>query len=133
MDLSFFKYILDYTKELLYEQCESQVLQSFENRLSSIPRYPGLKIMKNISNITCMTADELRNIMKIIIFALDNLYNKYRKPGINNKRLCQVYYKFLRMYLATREKSFDNDSINQLQVINKYFIFKYIDDLYLLF
>ena len=70
--------------------------------------------MKNTFNIICITADELRNIMKIIIFALDNLYNKYRKPGISNKRLCQVYYKFLRMYLATRKKSFNIDSINQL-------------------
>jgi hypothetical protein len=120
LDLGLFKYMLDYTKELLYEQCGSQVIQVFENRLSSISRYPGLKIMKNIFNITCMTADEFRNIMKVIIFALDNLYNKYRKPGISNKRLCQVYYKFLRMYLATREESFDNDSINQLQVKNKY-------------
>ena len=77
--------MLNYTKELLYEQCENQVVQSFENQLLLIPRYPGFKIMKNTFNIICMTADGLRNIMKIIIFALDNLYNKYRKPGISNK------------------------------------------------
>jgi hypothetical protein len=116
LDLGLFKYMLDYTKELLYEQCGGQVFQTFEQRLISIPRYRGLKIIKNISDITRTTADELRNLMKIIIFALDNLYDGYKKPGISNKRLCQVYYKFLRMYIATREESFNNDSCNQLQV-----------------
>ena len=58
-------------------------------------------------------ADELQNLM---IFALNNLYDGYKKPGISNKRLCQVYYKYLRMYIATCEESFNNDSCNQLQV-----------------
>ena len=116
LDLGLFKYMLDYTKELLLEQCESQVIQNFEQRLMLIPRFHSLKIMKNISDITRLTADELRNIMKIIIFALDNLYNNYEKPGVSNKRLCQVHYKFLRMYMATRKESFTNDSCNQLQV-----------------
>jgi len=31
LDLGLFKYMLDYTKKLLYEQYESQMLQSFEN------------------------------------------------------------------------------------------------------
>ena len=64
-----------------------------------------------------MTADELRNLMKIIIFAIDNLYEKYQKPGVSNKQLCQVYYKFLQMYIATRNESFTYSSCNQLQVI----------------
>ena len=77
--------------------------------------------MKNISEITYITADELRNIMKIIIFALDNLYNNYKEePRVSNKRLCQVYYKFLQMYIASREDSFTNDLYSQLQVYNKY-------------
>ena len=115
LDLGLFKYMLDYTKELLYEQCGGHVLQTFERRLLSIPRYRDLKIMKSI-DLTCMTAEELRNIMKIIIFVLDNLYENYKRLGISNKQLCQVYYKFLRMYIATCEESFTYDSCNQLQV-----------------
>ena len=116
LDLGLFKYMIDYTKELLYEQCRSEVFQTFEQRLNSIPRYPGLKIIKNMSDITCVTVDELRNVMKIVIFALDNLFEDYRRPGISNRQLCQVYYKFLRMYIATREESFTYDSCNKLQV-----------------
>jgi len=59
-----------------------------------------------------MTADELRNLMKIIIFAIDNLYEKYQKPGVSNKQLCQVYYKFLQMYIATHNESFTYSSCN---------------------
>jgi hypothetical protein len=69
-----------------------------------------------MSDITRVTADELRNVMKIVIFALDNLFEDYRKPEISNRQLCQVYYKFLRMYIATREESFTYDSCNKLQV-----------------
>ena len=116
LDLGLFKYMIDYTKELLYKQCRSEVFQTFEQRLISIPRYPGLKIIKNMSDITHVTADELRNVMKIVIFALDNLFEDYRRPGISNRQLCQVYYKFLRMYIATREESFTYDSCNKLQV-----------------
>ena len=108
--------MLEFTKELLHKQCKSQILQTFEQRLSTIPQYHGLKIIKNISNMTRMTADELRNIMKIIIFALDNLYEGYCKSGISNKWLSQVYYKFLQMYIASHEESFTYDSCNHLQV-----------------
>ena len=94
--------------------------------------------MKNISDMTRMTADELRNLIKVIIFALDNLYEDYRRPGISNKRLCQVYYKFLQMYMATCEELFTYDSCNQLQVQNKLLFFvnlrlltiKFIDPYY---
>ena len=116
LDLGLFKYMLDYTKDLLYDQCGSQVIQTFEQRLTSIPRYSSLKIIKNISDVMCIIADELRNLMKIIIFAFDNLYEDYRKLGISNKWLCQVYYKFLRMYIATCKESFTNNSCNQLQI-----------------
>ena len=67
-------------------------------------------------DITCMTANKLQNVMKIVIFALDNLFEDYRRPGISNRQLCQVYYKFLRMYIATCEESFTYDSCNKLQV-----------------
>ena len=66
--------------------------------------------------MTRMTADELRNIIKIIIFAFDNLYEGYCRPGISNKQLCQVYYKFLQMYIASHKESFTYNSCNHLQV-----------------
>ena len=119
IDLGLFKYMLDYTRELLYKQCESKVTQTFEQRLTLVSRFQGLKIIKNVSNISCITADELWNLMKIIIFAIDNLYENYQKPGVSNKQLYQVYYKFLQMYIATCKESFTQSSCNQLQVFFK--------------
>jgi hypothetical protein len=116
LDLGLFKYMLDYTKELLNDQCGSNAVQTLEQRLVSIPRFHGLKIMKNGTDMTRMTADELRNIMKVIIFALDNLYETYREPGVSNDQLCTVFYKFLKMYLCSREESFTSDLCSQLQV-----------------
>ena len=81
-----------------------------------IPRHKRLKILKNISEIICITANELRNLLKVIIFVLDNLYKDYRKPGISNERLCRIYYKFLQIYIASQEELFTNDSLNQLQI-----------------
>ena len=114
LDLGLFKYILDYIKEFLNEQCESWAVQTIEQRLTEIPRFQGLKIMKNMFDMTRMTANDLRNIMKVIIFVLDNLYDT--ESNISNEQLCSVYYKFLKMYLATREESFTYESCGQLKV-----------------
>ena len=72
--------------------------------------------MKNVSDMTRMTADELRNIMKVVIFVLDNLYELNEGEQVNNAWLCNVFYKFLLMYLASREESFTIGLYNQLQV-----------------
>jgi hypothetical protein len=116
LDLGLFKYMLDYTKELLNNVCRNWAVQTLEQRFTRIPRFHELKIMKNVSDITCMTADELRNIMKVIIIVLDNLYELNGEEEVNNERLCKVFYKFLCMYLASREDSFTSDSCDQLQV-----------------
>ena len=116
LDLGLFKYMLDYTKKLLNEQCGSWVVQTIEQRLTEIPRFYGLKVMKNTFELTRMTANDLRNIMKVIIFVLDDLYETSEEQSISNKRLCKVFYKFLRMYLVTREESFTHQSCNELEV-----------------
>jgi hypothetical protein len=57
-------------------------------------------------------------LMKICktLFVLDNLYEAPAEPNISNTRLCGVFYKFLKMYLATREESFTYQSCNDLKV-----------------
>ena len=115
LDLSLFKYMLDYTKELLNNQCGGSAVQTLKQRLASMPRFHGLKVMKNVSDMMRMTANEFRNIMKVIIIVLDNLYESNEEEGeVNNEQLCEVFYKFLKMYLATCEKLFTNETCNKL-------------------
>ncbi len=49
-------------------------------RLAAIPHYPSLKIFSNgLKSIAKLTASEYRDLMKIIIFVVDNLYKKIQK------------------------------------------------------
>ena len=116
LDLGLFKYMMDYTKILLSEQCGNKVVASMQHRFTMIPRFHGLKIMKNGTDLSRMTADEHRNVMKVIIFVLDNLYDTYKIPGISNNCLIEVYHKFLKMYLLTHQESFSNEDCQILQV-----------------
>ncbi|CAG8693405.1 8251_t:CDS:1, partial [Ambispora gerdemannii] len=59
LDLGLFKYMLDYTKELLNEQCGSWTVQTLEQRLTEISRFQGLKIIKNVFDMTRMTTNDL--------------------------------------------------------------------------
>lgn len=117
LDLGLFKYMLDYTKALLLDQCGSRIWVIVEQRLASIPRYSGLKIMKNGLDIMRMTANDYRNIMKVIIFVLDNLYMEQRDPGVTNEDLVNVFYHFNKMYMATRLESYSKADCDKLQVL----------------
>jgi hypothetical protein len=120
LDLGLFKYMLDYTKLLLIDQCGSQTVVTLEKRLASIPRYAGLKIMKMGLEMTRMTADDYRNIMKVILFALDNLYANQKNARVTNEELSDVYYRFIKMYIATRAESFSEQACRDLQVLKDY-------------
>ena len=59
LDLGLFNYQVIYTREMLKDLCGQAVIDKFDNRLATIPRFPGLKIFKNgLGNINRFTADE---------------------------------------------------------------------------
>ena len=87
-----------------------------DRRLCAIPRYPGLIVLKNgLENISKFTANDYRNIMKVIVFVIDNLYENY-EGGISCKRLCNVFCIYLKMYIMLRQESFTNMDLAELQV-----------------
>ncbi|CAB4417896.1 unnamed protein product [Rhizophagus irregularis] len=86
--------------------------------LRKIPRYPGLIIFKNgLENITKFTANDYRNIMKVIIFVIDNLYDNYKEGGIMCKKLCNVFYKYLKMYMMLRQEMFTDMDLKELETL----------------
>ena len=98
-----------------------------DHRLCAIPRYPGLIVLKNgLENISKFTANDYRNIMKVIIFVIDNLYydNYDKEDGISCNRLCNIFYKYLKMYMKLRQEMFTNADLIELEV-NIIDIFKY--------
>jgi Plavaka transposase len=117
LDLGITKYLLEYTREYLQQKVGSKTVNEIDHRLRKIPRYPGLIILKNgLENVTKFTANDYRNIMKVIIFVVDNLYDNYKEGGITCKRLCNVFYKYLKMYMMLRQETFTDMDLRELEV-----------------
>ena len=54
--------------------------------------------------------------MKVIIFIIDNLYDNYKEGGIPCKILCNIFYKYLTMYIKLRQESFTDTELIELEV-----------------
>ena len=62
-----------------------------DRRLAKIPRFPGLKIFSyGIQSIARLTAKEYRDLMKIMVFVIDNIYQEDIQ-NIQNKELTTLY------------------------------------------
>jgi hypothetical protein len=117
LDLGITKYLLEFTREYLQQKVNAKAVKDIDHRLCAIPRYPGLIILKNgLENISKFTANDYRNIMKVIIFVIDNLYENYKEGGIPCKRLCKVFYLYLTMYMKLRQESYTDMELAELQV-----------------
>jgi len=91
-----------------------------DHRLAVIPRFPKIKIFKNgLQSISRLTADEYRNLMKIMIFVVDNLYKENTKNVenfIKNQKLTELYEKWNEMYIFSRYEIFKESNLNKFQV-----------------
>src|SRR2546429_2292423 len=86
-----------------------------DRRRCAIPRYPDLIVLKNgLENISKFTANDYRNIMKVIVFVINNLYENY-EDGFSYKRLCNIFCIYLKMYIMLRQESFTNMNLAELQ------------------
>jgi Plavaka transposase len=117
LDLGITKYLLEFTRAYLQTKVNNKAIRDMDHRLCAVPRYPGLIILKNgLENISKFTANDYRNIMKVIIFVMDNLYDNYKEGGIPCKRLCNIFYKYLKMYMKLRQESFTDTDLTELEV-----------------
>jgi hypothetical protein len=117
LDLGITKYLLEFTREYLQQKVDNNAVKVMDHRLCAIPRYPGLIIVKNgLENISKFTANDYRNIMKVIIFVIDNLYENYKEGGMPCKNLCEVFHNYLTMYMMLRQESYTDTELAELQV-----------------
>lgn len=117
LDLGITKYLLEFTRSFLHQKVSNRAVKEMDHRLCAIPRHPGLIILKNgLENVSKFTANDYRNIMKVIIFVIDNLYDDYEEGGIPCKRLCDVFYRYLTMYMKLRQESYTDMDLAELQV-----------------
>ena len=117
LDLGITKYLLEFTREYLQRKVNAKATKVMDHRLCEIPRYPGLIILKNgLENVSKFTANDYRNIMKVIIFVTDNLYENYKEGGFPCERLCNIFHKYLIMYMKLRQESFTDTELIELEV-----------------
>ena len=106
LDLGLYKYQIEYTTELLKQK---KIVDEMNWRIANIPRYPGLKIFsKGLQSIARLTANEYRDIMKVMVFVVD---------GLLSKSLSEVYVKWNEMYLLSRLEKFKESDLQDFQVI----------------
>ncbi|RIA83699.1 hypothetical protein C1645_833386 [Glomus cerebriforme] len=95
LDLGLFHYLIEYTRDILKNQHGNSLVDEIDRRLVAIPRFTGLKVFTNgLQSIARLTADEHHNLMKVMVFVIDNLYKentKNIKNFIKNKDLVQFY------------------------------------------
>ncbi len=75
-------------------QYDNKLVDELNYRLATISRYPELKVFfKRLQLIARLTANKYRNLIKVMIFVVDNLYenNKTIKNFISNKNLTKLY------------------------------------------
>jgi len=120
LDLGLFSYQIEFTRLLIKAQHDNSLVDEMDRRLAKILRFSELKIFKNgLQSISRLTASEYRNLMKIMIFVVDNLYNKNtknRENFINNKRLAKQYKKWNEMYAISRYEIFKESDLIKFQV-----------------
>jgi hypothetical protein len=109
-----FIYQITFTCDLLKDLYGASILDLIDDRLSNIPRYPELKIFKNsIQSLARLTANEYRNLMKVMIFVLDNLIDNKTL----NKKLLKIYEDWNNMYIISRYEEFDEKDLKEFEVI----------------
>jgi hypothetical protein len=120
LDLGLFHYQIEYTRFLIKKQHSNSLVDEMDRRLAAIPRFSGLKIFSNrIQSIARLTASEYRDLMKVMLFVVDNLYNQNInnvEDYIENKELTSLYQNWNEMYLISKYEKFTESDLIKFQV-----------------
>jgi hypothetical protein len=120
LDLGLFHYQIEFTQELLKMQHGNFLVDKVDHRLVAIPRHPDLKIFSSgLQSIARLTASEYRDLMKVMVFVVDNLYEentKNIKNFINNKKLVELYVMWNEMYEISRYEIFKESDLIKFKV-----------------
>ncbi|EXX59436.1 uncharacterized protein OCT59_000883 [Rhizophagus irregularis] len=132
LDLGLFRYQIEFTYDLLKLQHNNKLIDELDCRIAAIPRYPGLKIFSNgLQSISRFTADEYRNLMKIMVFVVDNLYssntnNNITNNFLNNNDVVKLYQNWNEMYILSRSEKFSENDLIKFKAQRFIQAFKFI-------
>ena len=119
LNLGLFYYQIEFTREYLKKFCDNSFIDEMDWRLAKISRFTGLKIFSHgIQSIARLTANKYRDLMKVLIFVIDNLYSDDKQNTehlIKNKELAKVYEEWNEMYLISRYKKFSKSNLEKFK------------------
>jgi hypothetical protein len=116
LDLGLFQYQIEYTRELLKDFRGLSLLNEMDQRLAQIPRFPGLKIFSHgLQSIARLTADEYKNLMKVMIFIMDNICDE-NIQNTDIKELPIIYQEWNKMYIISRYEEFSESDLKKFEV-----------------
>ena len=123
LDLGLFCYQINFTYEILKSQHSEMLVDEVNCRLAAIPRFSDLKIFSNGLHAR-LTASEYQNLMKVMLFVVDNLYDE-NKDGIDNfvdnDDLTELYEKWNEMYILSRYEEFSESDLKKFEVSKRKF------------
>ena len=98
----------------------NSLVDEMNHRLVKIPRFNNLKIFKNgLQSISRLIANKYHNLIKVMVFVIDNLYNENTNSIENfimNTDLAKVYKKWNNMYKISRYEMFKESDLNKFEV-----------------
>jgi hypothetical protein len=122
LDLGLFVYQITFTREILKLQHHNgnMLVNKIDRRLAAIPRFPDLKIFSNgLQSIARLTANEYRNLMKVMLFVIDNLYDRNDdevENFVSNYDLVKLYQYWNEMYILSRSEEFSESDLVKFNV-----------------
>jgi len=130
LDLGLFHYQIEYTRQLIKDQHGNSFVNEIDHRLATIPRFSGLKIFSNgIQLIARLTASKYHDLMKVMLFVVDNLYNQNTnntEDYVENKYLTSLYQNWNEMYIISKYEKFTENDLIKFQVCIYYLYDFYI-------
>jgi hypothetical protein len=118
LDLGLFNYQIEYTQNLVRSQHGNSLVDEMDHRIAKIPRFNNLKVFaKGLKSIARLTAKEYRDLMKVMIFVIDNLYeDKDVKNFVKNEDLAKLYEVWNEMYAISRFETFKESDLIKFKV-----------------
>ena len=93
----------------------TELQKVFDERFCQVLCFSSLKLLSKFGQLKVMTVADHRHIMKIDIFALDDIFEEWNNITCNE--LCDFYAKFSKMYIMSREESYTKNELQVFEVI----------------
>jgi len=115
LDLGLFKYMIEFTRQILLIYGGQAAIDNMDFRYNKIPKYSKLRhFPTGLHNFNRITAADYRALMKITVFVLEDLFPSTKKKL--ESEILQLFVNWNKMYLWSRENRFSENDLITFEV-----------------